>query len=64
MNNLLVSILLKQTFNNICERWSEAPGRGSRNIDESGSSVIPPGLPGLGIAPDAEILGAPVAVYE
>ena len=39
-----------------------APGRGSRNID--GDSSIPPGLPGLGVAPDEEILGDPVAVYE
>ena len=39
-----------------------APGRGSRNAD--GASCIPPGLPGLGVAPDEELLGAPVAVYE
>ncbi len=39
-----------------------APGRGARNTD--GASAIPPGLPGLGLAPDEEILGDPVAVYE
>lgn len=39
-----------------------APGRGSRNTD--GHSSIPPGLPGLGVAPDQDLLGAAVAVYE
>ena len=39
-----------------------APGRGSRNTD--GATAIPPGMPGLGVAPDEAVLGAPVAVYE
>ena len=39
-----------------------APGRGSRNTD--GDSSIPPGLPGLGVTPNEEMLGKPVAVYE
>lgn len=39
-----------------------APGRGSRNTD--GHSAIPADLPGLGVAPDEKMLGAPVAVYE
>ncbi len=39
-----------------------APGRGSRNVD--GHSRIPPNSPGLGVAPQEEILGAPLAVYE
>lgn len=38
-----------------------APGRGARNT--AGASAIPPGLPGLGVAPDEDILGDPVAVY-
>lgn len=39
-----------------------APGHGSRN--NNGDSGIPSGLAGLGVAPDDELLGNPVAVYE
>ena len=38
-----------------------APGRGARN---SGGKVRLPALPGLGVAPDEDWLGAPFAVYE
>ena len=38
-----------------------APGRGSRNID--GCSAAPE-TPGIGVAPDLEFLGDPVAVYQ
>lgn len=37
-----------------------APGRGSRNVN--GESIAP-ALPGLGLAPDPDFLGEPVAVY-
>lgn len=37
------------------------PGQGARN---NGGFATPPSLPGLGVAPDPEALGAPVAVYE
>lgn len=36
------------------------PGQGARNIK---GTVIPPSLPGLGVVPDTDILGEPVAVY-
>ena len=39
-----------------------AEGRGSRNAN--GDSRIPESLPGLGVAPDLNILGDPVAVYS
>ena len=39
-----------------------APGLGSRNND--GDSQIPEGAIGLGVAPDEEILGQAIAVYE
>lgn len=38
-----------------------APGRGSRN--SNGESVAPD-MPGLGVAPDADFLGDPTAIYE
>lgn len=38
-----------------------APGRGSRNVN--GESVAPD-LPGIGVAPDENFIGGPVAVYE
>ena len=37
-----------------------APGRGSRNRD---GHTDAPDEPGLGVAPDATVLGEPVAVY-
>jgi L-alanine-DL-glutamate epimerase-like enolase superfamily enzyme len=37
-----------------------APGRGARNVD--GMLVTPSG-PGLGVEPDPEIVGAPLAVF-
>ncbi len=39
-----------------------APGRGSRN-DGAGNSAAPD-APGIGVAPDLDVLGEPVAVYE
>ncbi len=36
------------------------PGQGVRNL---GGHVIPPSLPGLGVVPDTDMLGQPVAVY-
>lgn len=39
-----------------------APGAGSRNTD--GDSQIPDRSTGLGVTPDEDILGRPVAVYE
>ncbi len=38
-----------------------APGRGARNID---GCFIAPEEPGLGVEPDMDILGDPVAVYQ
>lgn len=38
-----------------------APGLGSRN--HQGHCAAPPG-PGLGVDPDPELLGEPVAIYE
>lgn len=37
------------------------PDQGSRNID---GTVTPPSLPGIGVEPELEILGFPVAVYQ
>jgi hypothetical protein len=37
-----------------------APGRGARNVDGCFSA---PDLPGLGVEPELELLGNPVAVY-
>ena len=36
-------------------------GQGVRNL---GGHVVPPSLPGLGVTPDPDMLGAPVAVYS
>ena len=38
-----------------------APGRGARNQDGAASA---PGGPGLGVDPDLDVLGEPVAIYE
>lgn len=38
-----------------------APGQGARN---SGGACVPPSLPGLGVEPELERLGKPVAVYQ
>lgn len=38
-----------------------APGRGARNIN---GFMAPPSLPGLGVEPDVEMLGEPVARYR
>ena len=38
-----------------------APGQGARN---HGGEIVVPDAPGLGVAPDADWLGAPAAVYE
>jgi L-alanine-DL-glutamate epimerase-like enolase superfamily enzyme len=38
-----------------------APGRGARNI---GGNMAPPDLPGLGLEPDLDVLGAPAAVFK
>lgn len=37
------------------------PGQGARNAH---GTATPPSLPGLGVIPDPDLLGAPVAVYE
>ena len=37
-----------------------APGQGARNLD---GCFITPDLPGLGVEPDLELLGKPIAVY-
>ena len=36
------------------------PGQGARN---DGGFVVPPSRPGLGVVPDADIIGAPASVY-
>jgi L-alanine-DL-glutamate epimerase-like enolase superfamily enzyme len=38
-----------------------APGSGARNIQ---GETVAPGVPGLGVAPDLDFLGDPVAVYS
>lgn len=38
-----------------------APGRGARNVD---GNLAPPDLPGLGVEPDLEVLGSPIAVFK
>jgi cis-L-3-hydroxyproline dehydratase len=38
-----------------------APGRGARNID---GVMVAPDLPGLGVEPDLELLGAPIAHFK
>ena len=37
------------------------PGQGARN---DGGQAVPPSVPGLGVTPDIDRLGAPVAIYE
>ena len=37
------------------------PGQGARNV---GGEATPPSAPGLGVTPDMNVLGEPVAVYE
>ncbi len=37
------------------------PGQGARNVD---GFALPPDTPGLGVAPDADALGEPIAVYR
>ncbi len=41
--------------------FDPAPGRGARNID---GNFPPPSLPGLGVEPDVELLGAPIARFR
>lgn len=38
-----------------------APGRGARNVN---GNMAPPDLPGLGVEPDIDTLGKPIAVYS
>ena len=42
-------------------RDDPVPGQGAHN---AGGTATPPSLPGLGVAPDPALLGAPVAIYE
>ena len=37
------------------------PEQGARN---NGGHAVPPSIPGLGVTPDIDRLGAPVAIYE
>jgi L-alanine-DL-glutamate epimerase-like enolase superfamily enzyme len=37
------------------------PEHGARN---NGGHAVPPSIPGLGVTPDIDRLGAPVAIYE
>lgn len=69
--NDTVSAQFAQTIpeNRLVGAWScqdyitvdPAPGRGARN---RGGFMTPPDLPGLGVAPDLDLLGAPLAVFE
>ena len=38
-----------------------APGQGARNVD---GFALPPDAPGLGVVPDPDALGEPIAVYR